>query len=110
MTSSAPPSCRPTARPRLPTSRRRPPGRAAWRGGATIVEGVTVTGIEVEGGVARAVLTDRGRVGAEAIVICAGQWSREVGRMAGVNVPLVSMQHQYLITEPIEGVGRGLPT
>ena len=46
----------------------------------------------------------------ETIVICAGQWSREVGRMAGVNIPLVSMQHQYLITERIEGVTPDLPT
>ena len=43
-------------------------------------------------------------------MICAGQWSRELGRMAGVNIPLVSVQHQYLITDRIEGVTPGLPT
>jgi sarcosine dehydrogenase len=84
--------------------------KGARAAGAVIREGVTVTGIEVEGGRARAVLTNRGRVEAEAIVISAGQWSREIGRMAGVNVPLVSMQHQYLITEAIEGVTSDLPT
>jgi 4-methylaminobutanoate oxidase (formaldehyde-forming) len=84
--------------------------RGARMGGVAIREGVTVTGIEVDGGVARAVLTDRGRIEAGSIVICAGQWSREIGRMAGVNVPLVSMQHQYLITERIEGVASDLPT
>jgi 4-methylaminobutanoate oxidase (formaldehyde-forming) len=84
--------------------------RGARRGGVAILEGVTVTGIAVEGGVARAVLTDRGRVAAETIVICAGQWSREIGAMAGVTIPLVSMQHQYLITERIAGVAPTLPT
>ena len=84
--------------------------RGARSGGVVIREGVTVTGIEVEGGVARAVLTDQGRIAAEKIVVCAGQWSREIGRMAGVNIPLVSMQHQYLITERIEGITSNLPT
>ncbi|OCC06153.1 FAD-dependent oxidoreductase [Labrys sp. WJW] len=84
--------------------------KGARMGGVTFREGVTVTGIEVEGGVAKAILTDQGRIQAEKIVICAGQWSREIGRMAGVNIPLVSMQHQYLITERIEGVTSNLPT
>ena len=52
----------------------------------------------------RAVVTDQGRIACDKLVICAGQWSRELGRMAGVNIPLVSVQHQYLITETIEGV------
>ena len=47
----------------------------------------------------RAVVTDKGRIACDKLVICAGQWSREIGRMAGVNIPLVSVQHQYLITE-----------
>ncbi len=84
--------------------------KGARMGGVTIREGVTVTGVEVEGDIARAVLTDKGRIACEKIVICAGQWSREVGAMAGVNIPLVSMQHQYLITERIEGVTSNLPT
>jgi 4-methylaminobutanoate oxidase (formaldehyde-forming) len=78
--------------------------------GVTIREGVRVTGVEVADGAVRAVVTDRGRIACEKLVICAGQWSREVGAWAGVNVPLVSIQHQYLITEPIAGVTRDLPT
>ena len=100
---SAPRSCRPTARPTRPTSRRRSP-RARACAGVTICEGVTVTGIEVEDGrVARRRHRRRARSPARSVVICAGQWTRELGRMAGVNVPLVSVQHQYLITEPIDG-------
>jgi 4-methylaminobutanoate oxidase (formaldehyde-forming) len=84
--------------------------KGARMGGVTIAEGVTVTGIEVENGRVRAVVTDKGRIACDKLVICAGQWSRELGRMAGVNIPLVSVQHQYLITEAIAGVAPNLPT
>lgn len=78
--------------------------------GVRILEDTPVLGIELRDGRVVAVLTARGRIGCEVVVNCAGQWAREVGAMAGVTVPLVSVQHQYLITDRIEGVGRGLPT
>jgi 4-methylaminobutanoate oxidase (formaldehyde-forming) len=84
--------------------------KGARQGGVTIKEEVRVTAIETERGRVRAVVTDQGRVECEKLVICAGQWSRAVGHLAGVNIPLVSMQHQYLITEKIDGVVPGLPT
>jgi 4-methylaminobutanoate oxidase (formaldehyde-forming) len=84
--------------------------KGARMGGVTIAEGVKVNGVEVENGRVRAVLTGQGRIACDKLVICAGQWSRELGRMAGVNVPLVSVQHQYLITERIDGVTSNLPT
>lgn len=84
--------------------------KGARQTGVTIAEGVKVTGIEVEAGRVRAVATDKGRIACEKVVICAGQWSREIGRSAGVNIPLVSVQHQYLITEKIDGVAPNLPT
>ena len=84
--------------------------KGARQNGVTIAEEVKVTGIEVEAGRVRAVVTDKGRIACDKLVICAGQWSREIGRMADVNIPLVSVQHQYLITEKIDGVTPGLPT
>jgi len=84
--------------------------KGARQAGVTIAEGIRVTAIEVEDGSVRAVVTDKGRITCEKVVICAGQWSREIGRTAGVNIPLVSVQHQYLITDRIEGVTPGLPT
>lgn len=84
--------------------------KGARMGGVTIAEGIGVTGVEVEAGRVRAVLTSRGRIACDKLVICAGQWSRELGRLAGVNIPLVSVQHQYLITDRIEGVTPNLPT
>jgi 4-methylaminobutanoate oxidase (formaldehyde-forming) len=78
--------------------------------GVKIFEDTTVTGFELQRGRVTAVLTSSGRIACEVVVNCAGQWAREIGLMAGVNVPLVSVQHQYLITDVIPGVTRGLPT
>jgi len=46
---------------------------------------------------------------AEKVVLCAGQWSKQVGGMAGANVPLHSAEHYYIITEPMDGVTTDLP-
>lgn len=78
--------------------------------GVRICEDTEVTGIEVDNGKIKAVLTTLGRIACAVVVNCAGQWAREVGRMVGVNVPLVSVEHQYMVTEPIAGVTRDLPT
>jgi 4-methylaminobutanoate oxidase (formaldehyde-forming) len=84
--------------------------RGARRSGVTIAEDVEVVGLEVEGGRIRAVLTSGGRIAADRVVLCAGQWTRALARRAGANVPLVSVQHQYLVTEKIPGIERTLPT
>ncbi len=84
--------------------------KGARKQGVTIVEDTKVTAIEVRGGRVAAVVTDQGRIECEVAVNCAGQWANEIGQLAGVTVPLVSVQHQYLVTEPIDGVPRDLPT
>src|SRR5262249_57709396 len=66
--------------------------------------------IKTKDGQAVGVSTALGDVTADVIVNCAGQWAREVGRGGGVSVPVQSVQHQYLVTEPIEGVPRNMPT
>jgi len=83
--------------------------RGARTGGATILENVTVTGIQRTGDAATGVRTDHGDVGADMIVNCAGMWGRAVGQMAGVNVPLHAAEHFYIVTEPLPGVTRELP-
>ena len=71
--------------------------KGARQSGVTIAEGVKVTGDRGRGRSRRARSSPtKGRVTCDKLVICAGQWSREIGRMAGVNIPLVSVQHQYL--------------
>ena len=84
--------------------------KGARQAGAVIVEDCPVTGIVVADGKVVGVTTADGAIACEVVVDCAGQWAREVAALAGVNVPLVSVQHQYIVTEPIEGVARDLPT
>ena len=78
--------------------------------GATLVEDCAVTGVEVRDGRVAGVTTAERRIACEIVVNCCGQWARAFGRLVGVNVPLVSIQHQYMITEPIDGVTGDLPT
>lgn len=72
--------------------------------GAKIFEGVTVTGFQMESSRIVAVQTSDGIVRCETVVNCGGQWARQVGAMAGINVPLQPVKHQYVITEKIEGL------
>jgi sarcosine dehydrogenase len=78
--------------------------------GARIIEDCPVTAIRIDRGRAVGVSTPQGDIACEAVVNCGGQWAKEIGRLAGVSVPLQSVQHQYLITEPIAGLPRNLPT
>jgi dimethylglycine dehydrogenase len=47
------------------------------------------------------VVTDKGTVHSEHVVNCAGLWAREVGRMVGIELPVLAMEHHYLITEDL---------
>ncbi len=84
--------------------------KGARMAGASIFEDTKVTDIEIEDGKIRAVITQGGRIECEKVICCAGQWTRDFAKRFGVNVPLVSMEHQYMVTEPIAGVTPGLPT
>ncbi|MFZ4721306.1 MAG: GcvT family protein, partial [Ilumatobacteraceae bacterium] len=90
--------------------------RGARMHGATICEETEVERIEVIDGVVKAVVTvskdgSRGRIECEKVVLCGGQWTRALAATVGVNVPLVPVEHQYVITEPFTPeVPRNLPT
>jgi len=84
--------------------------KGARMAGASIFEDTKVTDIEIENGKIRAVITDQGRIECEKVICCAGQWTRTFAKRFGVNVPLVSMEHQYMVTEQIEGMPSNLPT
>jgi 4-methylaminobutanoate oxidase (formaldehyde-forming) len=83
--------------------------KGARMGGARILEGISVTGIKKKDGRVTGVITATGDIEAEYVVNCAGMWARQLGELAGVNVPLHAAEHYYLITEPIEGVHQDLP-
>ena len=61
------------------------------------------------------VVTEKGNIHAEHIVNAGGLWARELGRMSGIHLPVVPMEHHYLITEEIEQIasldeGQRLPS
>ena len=78
--------------------------------GAKFYEGVRVTGFDIVGGRVNTVQTNRGTITCSRVVNCAGMWARQIGAMAGVNVPLQPVKHQYVITEKIEGLASDAPT
>ncbi|UWR71269.1 GcvT family protein [Phaeobacter inhibens] len=84
--------------------------KGARMAGAKIFEDTKVIDIEIEDGRIRAVITEHGRIECEKVICCAGQWTRTFAKRFGVNVPLVPMEHQYMVTEPFEGVPSNLPT
>jgi len=83
--------------------------RGARNGGVRIFEETEVLGINKKNGHVTGVTTSKGDIEAEYVVNCCGMWARNVGKMAGVDVPLQAAEHYYLITEPIEGVTADLP-
>ncbi|MCB1445265.1 MAG: FAD-dependent oxidoreductase, partial [Rhizobiaceae bacterium] len=78
--------------------------------GAKLFENIRVTGFDIKDGRITAVKTTGGDIACEKVVNCAGQWARQVGDMAGINVPLQPVKHQYIITEKIEGLATDAPT
>jgi 4-methylaminobutanoate oxidase (formaldehyde-forming) len=83
--------------------------KGARLGGARIFEQTRVTAIHQKNGVATGVSTTRGAIKAEVVINCAGQWAKQVGRLAGVTVPLHSAEHMYIVTGRIDGVHPDLP-
>lgn len=77
--------------------------------GVRIVQGVRATGVKLANGAVAGVATSAGEVGCKVLVNCTGQWAREFGALAGVNVPLHSAEHFYIVTGPIAGVHPMLP-
>ncbi len=84
--------------------------KGARMSGVKIFEDTPVTRILVENGRIRGVETPSGTIECEKVICCAGQWTRTLAATVGVNVPLVSVEHQYMITEKIPGVTPDLPT
>lgn len=69
--------------------------------GITFHERTTVTDIEVEDGRIETVVTDQGRIDTDTVLVAANIWSPLIGQMAGVDIPLVPCEHQFVITEPL---------
>ena len=80
--------------------------RGARNNGVNIFENTLVTGILTKGrrvsGVNWKTDNSTGCIEADMVVNCGGMWGHEVGRMAGVNVPLHACEHFYIVTEPVK--------
>jgi 4-methylaminobutanoate oxidase (formaldehyde-forming) len=84
----------------------------ARAGGCRIFTHTRVTGVDVEHGRVRGVQTEWGAIEAEVVVNAGGMFAAELGRMAGVRVPVVPFAHEYLVTQPFRErtPGEHLPT
>ncbi len=81
----------------------------ARRHGASLVTGCAVTGIGTSAGRVTEVVTERGTVATDTVVCAAGAWSRQVGAMAGVDLPVEPLRRQILTTEPVPGLDPRTP-
>ncbi|GAA2145387.1 FAD-binding oxidoreductase [Nocardioides koreensis] len=83
--------------------------RAARRAGATLVSGCEVTGIATEGDRITCVSTTGGDISTGHVICAAGAWSRHIGTMVGVDLPVTPLRRQLVVTEPVPGLGLDLP-
>lgn len=78
--------------------------------GAKIVEGVKVTRVTDDGtsvtGVDWETPEGQGHIAANVVINCGGMWGRDLAAQSGVTLPLHACEHFYLVTEPVEGLGR----
>jgi glycine cleavage system aminomethyltransferase T/glycine/D-amino acid oxidase-like deaminating enzyme len=81
----------------------------ARRGGAEIAQHARVTEIRTERGRVVGVVTDKGEIEADVVVNAGGMFAKEIAALAGVNVPIVPMAHEYLVTKPV-GLPLDMPT
>ncbi len=84
--------------------------KGAKQRGATFIEGVAVERLAVRDGRIHGVHTEQGFVEAETVVLAGGMWTRQLADTVGIKVPLQACEHFYIVTEPIDGVERGMPT
>ncbi len=84
--------------------------KAAKASGAKFFENTGVLGVLTENGRVKGIETTKGTVSCDAIALCAGLWSREVGLMAKAEVPVLACEHFYLLTEPVDEIVGNLPT
>jgi glycine cleavage system aminomethyltransferase T/glycine/D-amino acid oxidase-like deaminating enzyme len=82
--------------------------RGARNRSAAIHTGTRVLEIVTRGGRVTGVVTDKGAISAEVVVIAGGMYTPELARLAGVTVPIIPMAHQYLLTGAIESVNANL--
>jgi sarcosine dehydrogenase len=84
--------------------------KGARSGGARIIEGVTVTGFTIKDRRIIGVQTSEGDIGCEIVVNAAGLWARQCGELAGIDLPITVLEHEYFVTDKSPLVPDDLPT
>jgi glycine/D-amino acid oxidase-like deaminating enzyme len=77
--------------------------------GVTVTTHTAVTGIGVRAGAIESISTDAGSFRTEQVIIAAGPWSAALARLAGLELPIVPVLHEYFVTEPVTGWHAELP-
>ena len=83
---------------------------AARRHGARIIRHCAVTDIDSSGGAITAVVTEDGRIATDTVVCAAGAWSRSIGEMVGVDIPVSPVRRQIAFTEPLTDLPASSPS
>ena len=87
--------------------------KGARQRGATIYRNTTVTAISQQPSGEWLVSTDQGDITCEHVISCSGNFARQSGAMVGLDIPVIPVEHQYIVTEPhpaiVERRARGLP-
>jgi len=82
---------------------------AARDRGVTFATHTTVTGVALTGSTVTGVRTDRGDVATSMVINAAGPWAAALAALAGVELPVVPVRHEYFVTQPVTGWHGGLP-
>ena len=82
---------------------------AARRLGARLKEGVEVTGIDIASGRVRGVRTSAGYIATRLVINCAGPWAASIGRMAGLEIPVLPYRRHIAVTSTFPAVPRNTP-
>lgn len=83
--------------------------RGAKKLGVRFLEDTSVMGFDITNGRVMGVKTPNGSIATSSVALCGGLWSRQVGAMAGVAVPLYACEHYALITKSFEGIYPSMP-
>ena len=78
--------------------------------GVSIAENCTVRAIEHDSRRIAALITERGRIECDVVVNATGMWGRSTGRLAGADLAVGAVEHQYVVTGQIAGLGPDSPT
>jgi sarcosine oxidase, subunit beta len=82
---------------------------AAKRLGARLKEGVEVIGIDVAAGRVQGVRTSAGDIATRMLINCAGAWSASIGRLAGIEIPVLPYRRHIVVTGPFPALPRTTP-